>query len=146
MKSALNLDLTLSDDGECLALLISCGIIDLGASCVKLWSFFVKVAWRFSSVEGRLSRVPPRPFISSSGVFWSFGIFSGVSWRLTRLPAGFPEFRGGFPETTKGFLEFCHPRGFLELPSDFGNLQSQEIKDISGKRRKASRNPQKSHV
>ena len=41
MKSALNLDLTLSDDGECLALLISCGIIDLGAFCVELWSFYV---------------------------------------------------------------------------------------------------------
>ena len=41
LKSALNLDLTLSDDGECLALLISCGIIDLGAFCVELWSFHV---------------------------------------------------------------------------------------------------------
>ena len=41
LKSALNLDLTLSDDGECLALLISCGIIDLGAFCVELWSFYV---------------------------------------------------------------------------------------------------------
>ena len=40
LKSALNLDLTLSDDGECLALLISCGIIDLGAFCVELWSFY----------------------------------------------------------------------------------------------------------
>ena len=37
LKSALNLDLTLSDDGECLVLLISCGIIDLGAFCVELW-------------------------------------------------------------------------------------------------------------
>ena len=41
LKIALNLDLTLSDDGECLALLISSGIIDLGAFCVELWSFFV---------------------------------------------------------------------------------------------------------
>ena len=41
LKIALNLDLTLSDDGECLGLLISCGIIDLGAFCVELWSFFV---------------------------------------------------------------------------------------------------------
>ena len=41
LKIALNLDLTLSDDGECPALLISCGIIDLGAFCVELWSFFV---------------------------------------------------------------------------------------------------------
>ena len=41
LKSALNLDLTLPDDGECPALLISCGIIDLGAFCVELWSFFV---------------------------------------------------------------------------------------------------------
>ena len=40
MKIALNLDLTLPDDGECPALLISCGIIDLGAFCVELWSFF----------------------------------------------------------------------------------------------------------
>ena len=40
-KSALNLDLTLSDDGKCPALLISCGIIDLGAFCVELWSFYV---------------------------------------------------------------------------------------------------------
>ena len=29
LKIALNLDLTLPDDGECPALLISCGIIDL---------------------------------------------------------------------------------------------------------------------
>ena len=41
MKIALNLVLTLPDDGECPALLISCGIIDLGAFCVELWSFFV---------------------------------------------------------------------------------------------------------
>ena len=40
-KIALNLDLTLSDDGECPALLISCGIIDLGTFYVELWSFFV---------------------------------------------------------------------------------------------------------
>ena len=37
----LNLDLTLPDDEECPGLLISCGIIDLGAFCVELWSFFV---------------------------------------------------------------------------------------------------------
>ena len=36
----LNLDLTLPDDGECPALLISSGIIDLGAFCVELWSFY----------------------------------------------------------------------------------------------------------
>ena len=41
LRIALNLDLTLPDDGECLALLISRGIIDLGAFCVELWSFFV---------------------------------------------------------------------------------------------------------
>ena len=41
LKIALNLDLTLPDDGECPALLISCGIIDLGAFCVELWPFFV---------------------------------------------------------------------------------------------------------
>ena len=40
LKIALNLDLTLPDDGECLALLISCGIIDLGAFCVELWPFY----------------------------------------------------------------------------------------------------------
>ena len=40
LKIALNLVLTLPDDGECPALLISCGI-DLGAFCVELWSFFV---------------------------------------------------------------------------------------------------------
>ena len=39
LKIALNLVLTLPDDGECLTLLISCGIIDLGAFCVELWSF-----------------------------------------------------------------------------------------------------------
>ena len=37
MKSALNLDLTLSDYGKCPALLESSGIIDLGAFCVELW-------------------------------------------------------------------------------------------------------------
>ena len=37
MKIALNLDLTLSDDGKCPALLKSSGIIDLGAFCVELW-------------------------------------------------------------------------------------------------------------
>ena len=36
LKIALNLDLTLSDDGECPALLKSSGIIDLGAFCVEL--------------------------------------------------------------------------------------------------------------
>ena len=41
LNIALNLVLTLPDDGECPALLISCGIIDLGAFCVELWSFFV---------------------------------------------------------------------------------------------------------
>ena len=41
LKTALNLDLTLPDDGECPALLTSCTIIDFGASCVELWSFFV---------------------------------------------------------------------------------------------------------
>ena len=40
LKSALNLDLTLSDDGKCPALLKSSGIIDLGAFCVELWSFY----------------------------------------------------------------------------------------------------------
>ena len=41
LKIALNLVLTLPDDGKFPALLISCGIIDLGAFCVELWSFFV---------------------------------------------------------------------------------------------------------
>ena len=41
LKIALNLDLTLSDDGKCPALLKSSGIIDLGAFCVELWPFFV---------------------------------------------------------------------------------------------------------
>ena len=41
LKTALNLDLTLPDDGECPAFLISCGIICLDAYCVELWSFFV---------------------------------------------------------------------------------------------------------
>ena len=41
LKIALNLDLTLPDDGECPAFLISCGIIKLGVFCVELWSFFV---------------------------------------------------------------------------------------------------------
>ena len=46
MKIALNLDLRLSDDGECLALLISSGIIDLGAFCVELWSFLSAIEVR----------------------------------------------------------------------------------------------------
>ena len=41
MKIALNLVLTLSDDGECHIFLIRSGIIDLGAFCVELWSVFV---------------------------------------------------------------------------------------------------------
>ena len=41
LKSALNLDLTLSDDGKWPGLLKSSGIIGLGAFCVELWSFFV---------------------------------------------------------------------------------------------------------
>ena len=41
LKIASNLDLTLPDDGECPALLISCGTIDLGAFCIDLWPFFV---------------------------------------------------------------------------------------------------------
>ena len=41
VKIALNLVLTLPDDGKCPALLISSRIIDLGAFCVELWSFFV---------------------------------------------------------------------------------------------------------
>ena len=40
LKSALNLDLTLPDDGECPALLISSGIIDLGAFCLELRQFY----------------------------------------------------------------------------------------------------------
>ena len=40
LKSALNLDLTLSDYGKCPALLESSGIIDLGAFCVELWQNF----------------------------------------------------------------------------------------------------------
>ena len=46
MKIALNLDLRLSDDGKCLALLISSGIIDLGAFCVELWP--KQVSYRIS--------------------------------------------------------------------------------------------------
>ena len=41
LKIALNLDLTLSDDGKCPALLKSSGIIDLGVFCVELWPLFV---------------------------------------------------------------------------------------------------------
>ena len=41
LKSALNLDLTLSDDGKCPALLKSSGIIDYGGFCVELWPFYV---------------------------------------------------------------------------------------------------------
>ena len=40
LKSDLNLDLTLSDDGKCPALLKSSGIIDLGAFCVELRPFY----------------------------------------------------------------------------------------------------------
>ena len=46
LKIALKLDLTLSDDGECPALLISSGIIDLGAFCVELWP--KQVSYRIS--------------------------------------------------------------------------------------------------
>ena len=46
LKSALNLDLTLSDDGKCPALLESSGIIDLGAFCVELWP--KQVSYRIS--------------------------------------------------------------------------------------------------
>ena len=46
MKIALNLDLTLSDDGKCPALLKSSGIIDLGAFCVELWP--KQVSYRIS--------------------------------------------------------------------------------------------------
>ena len=42
LKSALNLDLTLSDDGKCLALLKSSRIIDLGAFCVELRPFYCR--------------------------------------------------------------------------------------------------------
>ena len=49
LKSALNLDLTLSDDGECPALLISCGIIDLGVFCVELLYVHVLSAKEFRS-------------------------------------------------------------------------------------------------
>ena len=41
MNIALNLVLTLLDDGKCPALLIPRRNIDLGAFCVELWSFFV---------------------------------------------------------------------------------------------------------
>ena len=40
LKIALNLDLTLPDDGACPTFLIRPGIIDLGAFCVELWSFY----------------------------------------------------------------------------------------------------------
>ena len=40
LKNTLNLDLRLSDDGKCPALLESSGIVDLGAFCVELWSSF----------------------------------------------------------------------------------------------------------
>ena len=46
LKSALNLDLTLSDYGKCPALLESSGIIDLGAFCVELWP--KQVSYRIS--------------------------------------------------------------------------------------------------
>ena len=57
LKSALNLDLTLSDAGKCPALLKSSGIIDLGAFCVELrplteakefWSQCHIFRWRMS--------------------------------------------------------------------------------------------------
>ena len=47
LKSALNLDLTLSDYGKCPALLESSGIIDLGAFCVELWP--KQVSYRISA-------------------------------------------------------------------------------------------------
>ena len=46
LKIALNLDLTLPDDGEWPALLIPSGIIDLGAFCVELWPS--QVSYRIS--------------------------------------------------------------------------------------------------
>ena len=54
--------MTLSDDGECPALLISCGIIDLGAFCVELWSFFVSkeksVPMSYTSLREHLLILP----------------------------------------------------------------------------------------
>ena len=46
LKSAFNLDLTLSDDGECRTFLIRPGSIDLGAFCVELWP--KQVSYRIS--------------------------------------------------------------------------------------------------
>ena len=51
MKIALNLALTLPDDGECPALLISCGIINLGVFCVELWAFVVSKDHLFISFD-----------------------------------------------------------------------------------------------
>ena len=64
LENALNLVLALPDDGECPALLISCGIIDLGAFCVELWSFFVKV--RFFIAKSCLEHIPKLILIGKS--------------------------------------------------------------------------------
>ena len=66
MKIALNHVLTLPDDGKCPALLISCGIIALGAFCVELWPNAAKgdacspYAF-FKAVAVRTRCVPWRP-------------------------------------------------------------------------------------
>ena len=65
MKIALNRVLTLPDDGKCPALLISCGIIDLGAFCVELWP---------KQVLHRIS--VPMPYISFLSFIYLFGLRS----------------------------------------------------------------------
>ena len=73
LKIALNLDLILSDDGKCPALLKSSRIIDLGAFCVELWSFYC---------SKRIS--VPMSYIS----FWEHCLlllivaYEGQCWRL----------------------------------------------------------------
>ena len=79
LKIALNIDLTLSDDGECLALLISCGIIDLGAFCVELWSFSSAKEFRFQCPIFRFGNIhggadpPCKPSVLGGErlVYWS---------------------------------------------------------------------------
>ena len=92
MKIALNLDLTLPNDGECLALLISSGIIDLGAFCVELQHLqiqgchFLKSALNLDltlSDDGKCPALLKSSGIIDLGAFcvelWSFFVSKRIS-------------------------------------------------------------------
>ena len=92
LKSALNLDLTLSDYGKCPGLLISSGIIDLGAFCVELQHLqiqgchFLKSALNLDLTLSDYGKCPA--LLESSGII-DLGAFcvelwpSQVSYRIS---------------------------------------------------------------